>query len=233
MDYRICSFTPEQLISAAASTGYAILAITCHNKDIWTNGLSDYARNLGITLIPGMEVSTERAHHILVYNFHTGAENLNTLNKIKECSREDTLVVAPHPFFPGSGCLGRALEKNLDLFDAIEYSGFQIRGLNFNRRSMDLAEKTGKPLVGCGDIHYLWQLDRTSTWIYAEPDVPSVIRAVKQGAVRLQVSPISWFEAAKWWGATFWRHAWPANPAPAGNAWTGWSQPELKKGSER
>jgi len=232
MDFRICSHTPEQLISTAASLGYEILAITCHDKDIWTAEYSEYARSFGITLIPGMEVSTEGKRHVLVYNFHTNAEGLNTLKKIEERRRTDTLVIAPHPFFPGAGSLGRELERNLDLFDAIEYSGFRIRCINFNRRSMDLAAKSGKPMVGCGDIHYLWQLGRTFTWIYSEPDVRSVLSAVKQGMVRIQTSPISWLEAAKWWGATFWRAAFPVNTAPGGKVWKAWPHAGLKPGPE-
>ena len=214
VDYRICRHTPEHLISSAAKLGYEILAITCHNLDVWSESLSEYARSLGLTLIPGMEVAAERTRHVLVYNFRTGPENLNGLSKIRRCSRQDTLVIAPHAFFPGFVCLGKLLEKNLDVFDAIECSGFQVRGLNFNRRSLALAKDAGKPLVGCGDIHYLWQLDRTFTWIYAEPDVASVVSAVKQGLVRIQSSPLSWPEAAGWWANTLWRYAFPANPAP-------------------
>jgi predicted metal-dependent phosphoesterase TrpH len=219
IDYRICRHTPEQLISETAKIGYEILAITCHNKDIWMENLSDFARNLGVTLIPGMEVSVERKRHVLVYNFHTGPENLNTLEKIRKRCREDTLVVAPHAYFPGRTCLGKLLEYNLDIFDAIEYSGFKIRGLDFNRRSTNLARETGKPLLGCGDIHYLWQLGRTATWIYAEPRVESILSAVKQGLVRIQTSPITWSEAAQWWATNYWRYAFPVNPAPSRHAW--------------
>jgi hypothetical protein len=128
-----------------------------------------------------MEVVVERTRHILVYNFHTGPESLNTLDKIRNHSRRDTLVIAPHPFFPGLACLRGLLAQNLDVFDAIEYSGFQIRGVDFNRRSIDLVKENGKPLVGCGDIHHLYQLDRTFTWIYSEPEAQSVLTAVKQG----------------------------------------------------
>ncbi len=214
-DYALCQYTPEQLISSAAKLGYEILAITCHNMNVWTDDLSDYARDLGITLIPGMEVDIEQTRHILVYNFHTSPENLDTLKKIRDRSRNDTLVIAPHAFFPGFSCLRGLLKKNLDVFDAIEYAGFYIRGLDFNRRSIGLAKGAGKPLVGCGDVHHLWQLDRTFTWIYAEPEVPSILSAVKQGLVRIQTSPISWLEAAEWWATCLWRHAFPANPAPS------------------
>lgn len=100
VDYHTCPHTPEELISSAAELGYDVLAITCHNIDIWTEDLADYAGSLGITLIPGMEVTAERTRHTLVYNFRADAEDLNTLEKIRTLSREDTLVIAPHAFFP-------------------------------------------------------------------------------------------------------------------------------------
>jgi predicted metal-dependent phosphoesterase TrpH len=215
IDYHICQYPPEELISNAAKLGYEILAITCHNIDIWNNDLSDYARSLGITLIPGMEVITERTRHALVYNFHAEAEHLNTLEKIHAFSREDTLVIAPHPFYPGSSCLNELLEKNLDLFDAIEFSGFHVHGgIDFNRRGESLAATRNKPIVGNGDIHFLWQLGKTFTWIYSEPGVQPILNAVKQGFVRVEKSPLTWLEAAEWWAINYWRRVFPANPAP-------------------
>ena len=219
VDYRVCRFTPEELITAASRQDYQVLAITCHNLDIWTEDLSDYARNMGITLIPGMEVSTERKRHVLAYNFHTRFENLRTLSKIHERSTENTLVIAPHSFYPGAACLGRLLEKNLHIFDAIEYSGFLVRGVDFNRKSVRLAAKTGKPLVACADVHYLWQLGRTITWIYAEPNVQSILASIKHGLVRIRVSPLSWTEAAGWWATTRWRSLFPQKPAPCRQGW--------------
>jgi len=215
MDYRTCRHTPEQLIDEAARLGYEILAITCHNTDIWTESLSTYARNRGITLIPGMEVNAEGKRHVLVYNFRLPAEHLDTLKKIRDRSRSDTLVIAPHPFFPGYVCLRGLLEKNPDVFDAIEYSGFYLKGLNFNRKGQKAAKKTGKPVVACGDVHYLWQLGRTFTWIYAEPGVASVLRAIKEGSVRIQTAPLSLVETARWWATTLWRYAYPVNAYPA------------------
>jgi predicted metal-dependent phosphoesterase TrpH len=214
VDRKICGYTPEELIFRAAQHGYRVLAITCHNLDTWTERLSDYARDLGITLIPGMEVSAEGSRHILTYNFGKTREELNTLKKIRKHSRPDTLVIAPHAFFPERSCLKSLVSANLDLFDAIEYSGFYVRGLNFNRRSARLAAESGKPLVGNSDIHYLWQLDRTFTWIYSEPDMQSIFNAIKQGLVQVRTAPISWFEATKWWATAIWRNAFPAGVHP-------------------
>jgi predicted metal-dependent phosphoesterase TrpH len=213
-DYRICEHTPEQLISKAAELGYEILAITCHDFDIWSEDLSGFAQSLGITLIPGMEVTTEGTRHTLVYNFHTGAENLNTLEKIRARSREDTLVIAPHPFFPGRSCLRNLLESNLGMFDAIECSGFQVPGLNFNRRGLKLSARTQKPVVGNGDVHYLWQLGKTFTWIYAEPEMASIFNSIRKGLVRVEKSNLSWFQAANFWASTAWRSTFPVNAPP-------------------
>ncbi len=214
VDYKLCRHSPEELIAETARLGYRALAITCHDLDVWSRDLAEHARSLGVTLIPGMEVSTEGTRHTLVYNFRTGAENLNTLNKIRERMRQDTLVIAPHPYFPGNMCLKDLVEPNIDLFDAIENSGFYAAGMDFNRRARAVAKKHGKPLVGNGDVHYLWQLGKTCTWVYAEPDLLSIIDAVKCGQVRVEARALSYFDLARWWPTTLWRYLFPVHPAP-------------------
>src|SRR5438046_7583773 len=109
MDYRVCEHSPEGLIKEAALLGYEVLAITCHNLDVWNEDLSEYARSLGITMIPGMEDNEEGAKHTLVYNFRTGPENLNTLVKIRARPGGDTRARATNPFFLGTCTLGGLL----------------------------------------------------------------------------------------------------------------------------
>jgi len=213
-DCRICPHSPEDLIERAAALGYRVLAITCHNLDIWTPGLAECARSRGIVLVPGMEVADDDGRHVLAYNFRAAPEELDTLAKIRARSGRDTLVIAPHPFYPGPMSLRERLASNADAFDAVEYSGFRVRGLDFNRRAAAFARGAHKPLVGFGDVHYLWQLDRTFTWIYAEPEVSSIVSAVKRGLVRVETSPLGWEEAAAWWAATLWRCAFGRRPAP-------------------
>lgn len=213
-DYGFCEYSPKQLIDRSSELGYDILSITCHDADIWTDDLCSYARSLGIILIPGMEVTAEKTRHVLVYNFDKGAESLNTLEKIRRHRSSDTLVVAPHPFFPGHSCLRRKLLKNIEMFDAIEYSGFVVPGFNFNRLGTETAQKHGKTLLGFGDVHHLWQLGKTYTWVYAEPDAFSILAALRNGQVRLETSPISWAAAASWGMDRLWRAVFPANSPP-------------------
>jgi predicted metal-dependent phosphoesterase TrpH len=201
------------LITKAAELGYHVLAITCHDMDVWNRDLAEYAESLRITLIPAMEVTVEGRRHVLVYNFRTGPERLNTFEKIRERSGPDTLVVAPHPCFPSRKCLNSLLEPNLGVFDAVELSGFYAPGLDFNRRARRIAAAGGKPLVGNGDVHLLWQLGRTYTWIYAERRIESILDAVKRCDVRVESSSLSYFEVALWWATALWRSAFPLRPA--------------------
>ncbi len=210
MDYRVCRHTPEQLISEAARLGYQVLAITCHDRDVWSVELSDFAEDLGITLIPGMEVSVQGRRHVLAYNFQTAWTDLNTFDKIRSRKREDTLVVAPHSFFPARSCLRSLLLPNLDVFDAIEVSGFHTAHLDFNRRAVHVAAQHAKPVVGNGDVHLLWQLGRTFTWINSTPGVLPVLRAVKEGRVRVKTEPLSLIEVTKFWTTVAWRSIAPA-----------------------
>jgi hypothetical protein len=198
-DAKLCPHTAEELIDAAAALGYGALAITCHDLDVWSESLAEHARRRGIVLIPGMEVTLEGGGHVLVHGFHAPASELDSLDKIRARKRDDTLVVAPHPFYPGSSCLGERLERNLDVFDAIESCGYYARGLDFNRRALRLARKSGKPVVGNGDVHFLWQLGSTFTWVEAEPSPEAVLRAIKRGALRLQRQPLSYWSLLRWW----------------------------------
>lgn len=213
-DSRLCSYSAEEVIMEAARLGYEVLAITCHDLDVWTTDLSEYAANLGITLIPGMELVIEGRWHTLVYNFRTGAENLDTFEKVRARSRPDTLVVAPHPYFPSRKCLWSRLERDIEVFDAVEISGFYTRRLDFNRRARRIAKVHSMPLVGNGDVHQLWQLGRTFTWIYSTPGIGPVLNGVKRGRVRVESAALSFREVVRWWATAFWRRTYPCRTAP-------------------
>ncbi len=201
VDFQFCNYSAEELISRAAQLRYEVLAITCHNIDVWRPDLAEYAVDHGITLIPGMEIITRERKHVLLHNFRAPYEQLDTLDKIRLRKRGDTLVVAPHPYYPARSCLGSRLQENIDLFDAIEHSGFFTRIFDFNRHARRVAASYDKPLLGNSDAHQLWQLDRTWTWVWAEPDVPSIMAAVRAGHTRLEADPLSMGEVLRWYRA--------------------------------
>jgi hypothetical protein len=89
------------------------------------------------------------------------------------------------------------LNLHADLFDAVEWSYFWTRGLNFNARAASWAGAQGKPVVGNSDLHDLRQLGRTCSYVYAERDADAICSAIRSGRVTLQTSPVPPLELAQ------------------------------------
>ena len=187
--------TTIELIDRAADLGYDGLAVTLHERQLDVRPLASHAAERGVVLIPGIERTIE-GHHVLLLNFRRGAEDVRTFADLTALrSREPGLVVAPHPFFPGSSCLGSDLDRHADLFDAVEWNAMFTTHLNFNRRAERWAREHGKPMVGNGDIHRLRQLDTSYSMIDAAPDAGAICEAVKAGKVQRGGRPLTWREA--------------------------------------
>ena len=64
--------TAVNLIDRAATLGFDALAITLHDSQFVDPGVTAYARERGITLIPGIE-RTIQHRHVLLLNFPSAA----------------------------------------------------------------------------------------------------------------------------------------------------------------
>ena len=183
-------YTAVELLQEAARQGFQVLALTCHNKRIHNEDLRRRAEDLGILLIPGVEAAIEGKHTLLLDMPYTRLRVWN-FKHVRALRRDGGLVIAPHPFFPAPKCLNSKLRENLDLFDAIEFSHFYTRRVDFNRKAVAYAQRMGIPLVGTSDCHRLWQLGTTYTLLEAEEKtVPSVFEAIRAGRVRVVTAPL-------------------------------------------
>jgi predicted metal-dependent phosphoesterase TrpH len=195
-------YTTQELVDRAARLEYDALAITLHSRQLdLTPELSEYARVRGITLIPGVEVSIE-GRHVLLINFppEAGAERVQTFDEIAALRARvggtGWLVVAPHPFYPASSCLNHHLEAHADLFDAVEISAFHTRWVDFNRRARAWARAHGKPLVGNCDVHRLNFLGPTYSLVDAPCEPTAICDAIRAGRVEVRSTPLSSASAA-------------------------------------
>ena len=189
--------TTRELIDRAATLGYDAVAITLHERQLDLAHLTPYAADRGIVLIPGTERTIE-GKHVLLLNFRHGAEDVRTFADLARLkSRARGLVVAPHPFFPTSLCLGSDLDRYADLFDAVERNAMFTRLVDFNRRAERWAESHGKPVVGNGDVHRLVQLGTTYSLVDAPPDADAICAAVAAGRVRVESRPLAWRDVAR------------------------------------
>jgi hypothetical protein len=195
--------TAVQLVDRAASLGYHGLAITLHDTQLPLAGLTAYARERGITLIPGIERTIE-GKHVLLLNFSRASESVRSFADLARLKRrEPGLVVAPHPFFPVGSCLRGSMDAHADLFDAVEYNGMFTRTVNFNEEAERWARAHGKPLVGNGDVHRLAQLGTTFTWVEAAAEPGAICEAIRAGHVRFEAQPHSALTAARILGDMF------------------------------
>ena len=183
------------LVDRAAELGFDALAITLHDSQFADSRVSSYARDRGITLIPGSERTIE-GRHVLLLNFPAAAaESVRTLDQVARLkARSGGMVIAPHPYFPDGSCLRGQLDAHADLFDAVEWSYFWTRGINFNARAARWAREHGKAVVGNSDLHNLRQLGRTYSLIDAPPEPSAICDAIRAGRVTLHTEPVPLFE---------------------------------------
>ena len=191
-------YSTSDLIDRAAELEYGALAITLHDAWFDVRGLTTYARERGITLIAGIERRIE-GKHVLLLNFDAASERVTSFDDLAGLRQAQPagLVIAPHPFYPTGYCLGEALERHADLFDAVELNAFYIAQVDhFNRKAVDWARRTGKPIVANADVHRLTQLGTTFTLVDAEPDPDAICAAIRAGRVEIRTRPLSIVQAA-------------------------------------
>jgi len=193
--------TAKELISKAADEGFDVLAITNHQTLTFTQRLSAYARERGILLIPGMEVNV-RHRHVLLLNPPSG-KKVPDFSSLSALRRPETLIIAPHPYFPNPRSLNGYLLKNVELFDAIEYCHFYSSRINFNQKAIALSRSCGLPLVGNSDTHFLRQLGTTYSLIYAEKDPQAIFEAIRKKRVEVITRPLSHLEMGTLLGRFF------------------------------
>lgn len=177
--------------------GFDAIAITLHDGLLRDRSVAAYARERGIVLIPGIERSIQR-RHVLLINFPDEAQDVRSFDDVARLKvRTGGLVIAPHPFFPDTTCLRSALDAHVDLFDAVEWSYFWTRRLNFNARAAGWARRHDKPIVGNSDLHDLRQLGRTYSIVESDRDPDAICAAIRAGRVTVETEPVPAIELTR------------------------------------
>jgi len=185
-------YTGKDLISKAADDGFDVIAITNHHRMTFNEELLSHAREKGILLIPGVELTIQR-RHVLVLN-PPGQVKCLDFPSLSKLRRSETLIIAPHPYFPGTYSLNGYLLQHIGLFDALEYCHFYSQTINFNLKAEAVSDYFGLPLIGNSDAHFLSQLGSTYSLIYAEKNLESVFAAIRQKKLKIVSRPLKTFE---------------------------------------
>jgi len=187
----IIPYTACELIKNAAEQGFDALAITNHDTLRLSPAFERVAAHNNLLLIPGVEITAEGCHIVIINPQFKPDLNGYSLADLRRLRSDQSLVIAPHPFFH----LFKSLQKNLfpllPLIDAIEFTSYHNSLLNLNRKAIRVAQEYRIPLVGNSDCHNLYQFGKTYTLVEAEKNIPSIIRAVKEGRCEVVTRPIS------------------------------------------
>lgn len=186
--YDRLDYSAEMLIDAAAAAGVRVLAITCHELNVYCEYLADVARRRNVLLVPGIEKFIENKH-VLIMNPAPEHLSAHTFQEFRALGRRGAVFVAPHPYYPAPHSLLSDFTRNIDLFDAVEYCSLYFRATNPNRWAESVAKAHGLPMIGTSDTHRLPYDDSTFSWIAAEPTVEGVLDAIRAGRVEVQTKP--------------------------------------------
>jgi predicted metal-dependent phosphoesterase TrpH len=183
------SYTAMELISMAADEGFDVISITNHECITYHRNLSAHARERGILLIPGVELTLHN-RHVLVLN-PPPDRRCTGFSSLAGLRRPDSLIIAPHPYFPNPHSLNGYLLKYLKLFDALEYCHFYSPRINFNHRALALSKTHGIPVIGNSDAHFPDQFGTTYSLIHAEKDPESIFNAIRQRRLDVMTRPLT------------------------------------------
>lgn len=192
--------SPKQMIDMAVEQNFDAIAITHHGVQYGNNELIEYANQKGLLLIPGVETFIQKKH-VLLINFST-KKHILTYHDLSRYKTDDVLVIAPHPFYLVSECVGNDLVRYRDCFDAVEYCHYYYKFFNLNKKAIRVAQKLNLPLVGNSDAHRHFQFGKTYSYVGAEQKtIPAIIQAIKQGRVEYISQPLTLGEFLR---ETFW-----------------------------
>ena len=164
--------------------------MTNHDQGVYTPALARAAEAEGILLIPGVEITADNAHIVVLNPAFVPRLEGYALRDLPRLLGPQSLTIAPHPFFHFFKSLRKRLFPMLPWIDAIEFTCYHNALLNLNKAAVRAARACGKPLVGNSDSHDLRQFGLTYSLVDAGKDVASILSAVKAGRVEIRTSPM-------------------------------------------
>jgi len=181
-------------VKVAKSRGLRILAFTDHEdvRGYWE--ALDYSRELGVVLIPGMEVTLREAHVLLLgvdpRNPPQLPENTDIAEFLDRIHSENIVTVLAHPF-SRAGIFAYPVVKRVDVlrkFDLVEVLNGKSLMIS-NARANELARRIGRPGVAGSDAHVAMYVGAVRTIVEAEfvpEDVDEVLEGLRRGRVSVE-----------------------------------------------
>jgi predicted metal-dependent phosphoesterase TrpH len=157
------------------------LAITDHNTTEGYEKVSELAKPYeDLVIIPGVEINAEEGEIILLGITELPPKPWKTQNLTDYAHTNNALAVAPHPY-RGLGLKDQIRKLSIDAIEILN----AITSPELNRKAEQLARTQGLPGVAGSDVHAQGDPWNVCTEINADPDIDEILKAIKEGKVRV------------------------------------------------
>lgn len=171
----------EEILRRAEEVGLDAIAITDH--DTVDGAKKALACASPVLVIPGIEVSTKQGHLIVLGVTEVIPAGLDVGETIAIARRLGAVLILPHPYHIWRHGVARKRKAGMLIVDAIESFNSRYIVGSANRKAARIARRLGKPCVGGSDAHNARFVGFGRTFIDAEPTVPAILQAIRDGKI--------------------------------------------------
>ncbi len=170
--------SPESMVRYARRIGIEVMALTDHDTHKGWGEAIKTGKKYGLIVIPGEEISVNGDVHMLGLGLTERIKpNLGVMETIDAIRQQGAVSIASHPF----DVLDKGIKEQARHCTAIEaFNSINLDRLA-NRKAKQFAHKYNKPMTAGGDVHCNPMFGRGITMIDAEPDIDSVLKAIRKG----------------------------------------------------
>jgi predicted metal-dependent phosphoesterase TrpH len=168
-----------EILDRAKAVGLDALAITDHDT---CEGVGEAeAAGSGLVIIPGVEVSTRQGHLIVLGVREPLPAGRHVMETIRLARSLGGVSILPHPYHMWRHGVARRVPESIGAVDAIEVFNSRYIVGSANRKAARVARKVKIAAVGGSDAHHARFIGFGYTLVAAEPEVPSILDAIREG----------------------------------------------------
>lgn len=169
----------EDILRQAEITGLDAIAITDHDNIEGARHALRCASS--VIVIPGIEVSTRQGHLLVLGVQEPIPAGMDFRETIRLAHEMGGVAILAHPFHIWRHGIGRKVKGSVRFVDAVEAFNSRYIVGTANRKAAMWARKYGKPCVGGSDAHHARFVGYGITFVDAEPEINSILRAIREG----------------------------------------------------
>lgn len=173
-----CSSPVDEILAQALKVGLGAIAICDHDAIEGSKEAEAFVEENGldILVIPGIEVTTNRGHVLILGIRQEFPKNRDPEDIIRTARRQGGLIIAAHPFKGYPKSLGDVTSLDVDAIETLN-SRFVLG--TFNKRAEKMAAGLDLPMLGNSDAHVVEMVGRAYTEIDTRPAIDAVFKAIR------------------------------------------------------